>query len=71
MNAFRYSDVEPAAVYKVMAERRDIRHFLPTPIAVLCLGRVNSFYKEPMLVETGWTTEKPLSEMLMENGWAG
>ena len=39
------------------------------PIAVLCLGHVNSFYKEPMLVETGWATEKPLSEMLMENGW--
>ena len=39
------------------------------PIAVLCLGHVNSFYKEPMLVETGWVTEKPLSEMLMENKW--
>lgn len=39
------------------------------PIAVLCLGHVSSFYKEPMLVETGWATEKPLSEMLMENTW--
>ena len=39
------------------------------PIAVLCLGHVNSFYKEPMLVETGWATEKPLEKMLMENGW--
>lgn len=39
------------------------------PIAVLCLGHVDSFYKEPMLVETGWKIEKPLSEMLMENGW--
>jgi 5,6-dimethylbenzimidazole synthase len=39
------------------------------PIAVLCLGHVNSFYKEPMLVETGWATEKSLSEMLMENTW--
>ncbi|MES2502492.1 MAG: 5,6-dimethylbenzimidazole synthase [Pseudomonadota bacterium] len=39
------------------------------PIAVLCLGHVASFYKEPMLVETGWKTEKPLSDMLMENGW--
>ena len=39
------------------------------PIAVLCLGYVNSFYKEPMLVETGWREAKPLSEMLMENGW--
>jgi 5,6-dimethylbenzimidazole synthase len=39
------------------------------PIAVLCLGHVNSFYKEPMLVETGWASEKTLDEMLMENGW--
>ncbi len=39
------------------------------PIAILCLGYVNSFYKSPMLVEEGWKTEKPLSEMLMENTW--
>jgi 5,6-dimethylbenzimidazole synthase len=39
------------------------------PIAILCVGHVNSFYKEPMLVETGWAVEKPLSEMLMENSW--
>ena len=26
------------------------------PIAVLCLGHVNTFYKEPMLIETGWAT---------------
>jgi 5,6-dimethylbenzimidazole synthase len=39
------------------------------PIAVLCLGYVNCFYKAPMLVEEGWATEKPLSEMLMENYW--
>jgi 5,6-dimethylbenzimidazole synthase len=39
------------------------------PIAILCLGYVNTFYKEPMLVEEGWAKEKPLSEMLMENHW--
>ncbi len=39
------------------------------PIAVLCLGHVSSFYKEPMLVETGWATAKPLDEMVMENCW--
>lgn len=39
------------------------------PIAILCLGYVNSFYKTPMLVEEGWKTERPLSEMLMENTW--
>lgn len=41
------------------------------PIAILCLGYVNTFYKEPMLVEQGWRTERPLSDMLMENGWVG
>lgn len=39
------------------------------PIAVLCLGHVQSFYKEPMLVETGWATAKPLADMVMENAW--
>jgi 5,6-dimethylbenzimidazole synthase len=39
------------------------------PIAILCVGYVNTFYKEPMLVEEGWTAEKPLADMLMENGW--
>jgi 5,6-dimethylbenzimidazole synthase len=39
------------------------------PIAVLCLGHVSSFYKEPMLVETGWATAKPLDAMVMENSW--
>lgn len=39
------------------------------PIALLCLGHVNSFYKEPMLIETGWATAKPLAEMVMENSW--
>ena len=39
------------------------------PIAVLCLGHVKSFYKEPMLIETGWTTAKPLEELVMENSW--
>ncbi len=39
------------------------------PVAILCLGYVNTFYKSPMLVEEGWKTEKPLAEMLMENSW--
>ena len=39
------------------------------PIAILCLGYVNTFYKEPMLIEEGWATAKPLSNMVMENGW--
>jgi 5,6-dimethylbenzimidazole synthase len=39
------------------------------PIAVLCLGHVNSFYKEPMLVEAGWTKALPIEEFMMENSW--
>lgn len=39
------------------------------PIAILCLGHVSSFYKEPMLIETGWKQAKPLADMVMENQW--
>lgn len=39
------------------------------PLAILCLGHVSSFYKEPMLVETGWKQAKPLADMVMENQW--
>ena len=31
--SFAYPDADKAAIYKVIAERRDMRHFLPTPIA--------------------------------------
>ena len=40
------------------------------PIAILCIGHVNTFYSEPMLVETGWKQAKPLAEMVMENQWS-
>jgi 5,6-dimethylbenzimidazole synthase len=39
------------------------------PLAVLCLGPVESFYPAPMLVMEGWRSEQPLSEMLFENQW--
>lgn len=39
------------------------------PIAILCLGHVDRFYAQPMLVEEAWAEEKPLSEMVMENIW--
>ena len=38
-------------------------------IVVLCLRYVVSFYKVPMLIEIDWSVEKPLNDMLMENGW--
>ncbi len=39
------------------------------PIAILCLGHVDKFYAQPMLVEEAWAKEKPLSDMVMENAW--
>ncbi len=39
------------------------------PVAVLCLGHVEAFYPAPMLVEDGWATPRPLSELMMENHW--
>ena len=39
------------------------------PIAILCLGQVDEFYKKPMLVEEEWTKERPLEEMCFTNGW--
>ena len=38
----RFSNEEIAAVYKAIAERRDIRHFLPDPIAPALLTRLFS-----------------------------
>ena len=40
------------------------------PIAILCIGHVNTFYSEPMLIETGWKKAKNLAEMVMENQWS-
>lgn len=39
------------------------------PLAILCLGPVNAFYAEPMLVQEGWATPRPLSELLFEDSW--
>ena len=39
------------------------------PVAVLCLGPVDAFYAEPMLVEQGWTAARPLSELLFTDQW--
>ncbi|MDD2800359.1 MAG: 5,6-dimethylbenzimidazole synthase, partial [Methylococcales bacterium] len=40
MNPHRYSDAERAAVYRVIYERRDMRHFLPDPVAPELLARL-------------------------------
>jgi 5,6-dimethylbenzimidazole synthase len=40
MNQLRYSDAERAVVYRVIGERRDMRHFLPDPIEPEILRRL-------------------------------
>ncbi len=55
---------EPAELAQLLGIPDDAK-----PVAILCLGHVNSFYKEPMLVETGWKTARPLQDMVLENGW--
>ena len=39
------------------------------PVAILCLGPVHEFYPAPMLALEGWTTPRPLHELVFENGW--
>lgn len=39
------------------------------PVAILCLGPVESFYPRPMLELEGWRQGRPLHEMVFENGW--
>ncbi|UJP01226.1 MAG: 5,6-dimethylbenzimidazole synthase, partial [Nitrosomonas sp.] len=39
-NSHRFSDSERAAIYRVIAERRDMRHFLPDPVDPLVLKRL-------------------------------
>lgn len=39
------------------------------PVAILCLGPVTEFYREPMLVQEGWATPRPLQELLFTDSW--
>lgn len=39
------------------------------PVAIICLGPVQQFYQQPMLVEQGWTQEAALSQLLFTNAW--
>ncbi|HLD13759.1 MAG TPA: 5,6-dimethylbenzimidazole synthase [Burkholderiales bacterium] len=39
------------------------------PVAVLCLGHVESFYDKPMLEREGWNTRRPLEELVFVNRW--
>lgn len=39
------------------------------PIAILCLGHVDAFYRAPMLELEGWTTGRPLQDFVFDNRW--
>ena len=39
------------------------------PIAILCVGQVESFYPAPMLELEGWDQRRPLAELLYEDCW--
>lgn len=39
------------------------------PIAILCIGQVESFYDKPMLEKEGWDSRRDLDDLVYENGW--
>lgn len=39
------------------------------PVAILCLGHVETFYPAPMLALEGWTQPRPLEELTFANTW--
>jgi 5,6-dimethylbenzimidazole synthase len=39
------------------------------PIAILCLGQVDAFYQQPMLIEEGWAERGQLSDYVMQDRW--
>ena len=39
------------------------------PVAILCLGHVDTFYDRPMLEQEGWDRRRLLSDLVFEDGW--
>ncbi|WP_263146485.1 5,6-dimethylbenzimidazole synthase [Pseudomonas sp. RIT-PI-AD] len=39
------------------------------PVAILCLGPVETFYPAPMLALEGWTQPRPLEDFLFTDAW--
>ncbi len=40
-----------------------------SPIAILCLGEVDSFYDKPMLETEGWDCRRNIDDLIMTNTW--
>ena len=41
------------------------------PVAYLCVGHTESFYKKPMLEQAGWANRLPLEQLISYNRWQG
>jgi 5,6-dimethylbenzimidazole synthase len=42
-----------------------------SPVAYLCLGHTDEFYKKPMLESAGWANRMPLDSLIYYNKWKG
>jgi 5,6-dimethylbenzimidazole synthase len=40
------------------------------PVAIVCLGHVESFYERPMLEQENWDQRRSLPELVFENHWS-
>jgi 5,6-dimethylbenzimidazole synthase len=54
-----------------VADVQRLLHMPPgaKPVAILCIGHVESFYDEPMLQKEGWARRTPVRMCVEENRW--
>ena len=55
---------EPAALARLLKLPPQAK-----PLAILCLGPVESFYPRPMLEQEGWRQGRPLHELVFHDHW--
>ncbi len=55
---------DPGALVRLLAMPEGAK-----PVAILCLGHVESFYDRPMLEHEGWASRRNLKELVFENRW--
>lgn len=55
---------EPSALKTLLAMPKDSQ-----PLAILCLGHVDSFYDKPMLEQEQWASRLDINTLLFENTW--
>jgi len=55
---------DPAALAQALAMPPNSK-----PVAILCLGPVETFYASPMLAQQGWRQRRPLHELVFHDNW--